>query len=264
MKVTSVCMQSTVGDPKGNARRIIDAVESASSQGSDLVLFPELSLTGYSMPASLAHPSSMDSPEVGAIVDSAEENSCIVSFGMVDDAGHIMQVVTEQGRVVGTYCKTHLGERESKVMVPGDYLGVIHTSKAELGIQVCWESHFPDITRTYAMRGADIILMPHASPLTGQRRRSVWDRIVPARCSDNAVFAILCNASGENGCGSTFGSGASIVDPRGRVVAEDYSQCCMVTAELDPEDMYRLRAPGHDSMRDVYFLDRRRPELYEV
>ena len=121
-----------------------------------------------------------------------------------------------------------------------------------------------DDVKAFAEAGADIILMPHASPLTGQRRRSVWDRIVPARCSDNAVFAILCNASGENGCGSTFGSGASIVDPRGRVVAEDYSQCCMVTAELDPEDMYRLRAPGHDSMRDVYFLDRRRPELYEV
>jgi predicted amidohydrolase len=263
MKVTSVCIQSVVGDIKGNKSRIIESIESSSAEESDIILFPELSLTGYSMPSSRGYPLSIDSPDVGEIVDSACDNSCIVSFGMVDDAQHISQVITENGRIVGTYDKTHLGDRESKVMRPGDSLDVIHTSKCNLGVQICWESHFPDITRTYAMRGADIILMPHASPLSGQRRKAVWDRIVPARCNDNVVFAMLCNSSGGNGCGSVFGGGASIVDPRGNIIGEDYSPEGSVTVEIDPEEMEMIRSENGRSMRDTYFLNRRRPELYE-
>ena len=263
MKVTSVCIQSVVGDIEGNKSRIIDAIGSSSKEEPDLILFPELSLTGYSMPASSGYSLSMDSPVVGEIVDCACDNSCIVSFGMVDDAGHISQVVTENGRIIGTYNKTHLGNRESNVMRPGDSLDVIRTSKCNLGIQICWESHFSDITRTYAMRGADLVLMPHASPLSGQRRKSVWDRIVPARCNDNVVFAMLCNSSGENGCGSSFGGGASIVDPRGNIIGEDYSPEGSVTVEIDPCEMEMIRSGTSESMRDTYFLNRRRPELYE-
>lgn len=263
MRVTSVSMQSIVGDIEGNCSRILGSIKASSSKGSDLILFPELSLTGYSMPSSHRFPLSQNSPEVGDIIDAACDNSCIVSFGMVDEDRHITQIVTEKGRIIGTYHKTHLGDYEKTYTRPGDSLDIIHSSKCNIGIQICWESHFPDITRTYAMRGADIILMPHASPLSGDRRRSVWNRIVPARCNDNVVFAMLCNASGDNGCGSTFGGGSSVIDPRGNILGEHYLSMGSVTVDLEPEEMMRIRSGEVTSMRDTYFLDRRRPELYE-
>ena len=138
----------------------------------------------------------------------------------------------------------------------------IRTRKAVLGIQTCWESHFPLITMEYAMKGVDLILMPHASGLTGERRRDSWNRILPARAYDNTVFVAACNMTGDNGYGTVFGGGATVFDVRGVNIAEDYSKECILTVDLDPTDMDRIRAPGYVSMRDLYFLDKSRPELF--
>ena len=170
--------------------------------------------------------------------------------------------MVEDGRILGTYHKTHLGERESEAIVPGDRLDVIRTSKAVIGLQVCWEIHFPEIAGTYALKGADMILMPSASGLGGERRRSAWDRVIPARAYDNTVYAAVCNQFGDNGRGVSFGGGAAVYDVRGRKMAEDFSGECMLTVDLDPEPLERIRAEGYESMRDVCFLDKRRPEIY--
>ena len=53
-----------------------------------------------------------------------------------------------------------------------------------------------------------------------------------------------------------------ILDPRGIVMSEDYSGECMVTADLTSEPLDRIRAEGYENMRDLCFLDKRRPELY--
>ena len=88
------------------------------------------------------------------------------------------------------------------------------------------------------------------------------DRVIPARAYDNTVYAAVCNQIGDNGRGVTFGGGVAVYDVRGRKMAEDFSGERMVTVDLDPEPLERIRAEGYESMRDVYFLDKRRPELY--
>ena len=262
LRLTMVSMNSVLGDVDGNLSRMLALCDEASARGSDIICFPELCIPGYSMPGSSDLVMSPDGPEVGAVVDRSAETGMCICFGYVDEGPRIAQAVVEDGRILGTYHKTHLGERESEAVVPGDSLDVIRTSKAVIGLQVCWEIHFPEIAGTYALKGADLILMPSASGLGGERRRSAWDRVIPARAYDNTVYAAVCNQFGDNGRGVSFGGGAAVYDVRGRKMAEDFSGECMLTVDLDPEPLERIRAEGYESMRDVCFLDKRRPEIY--
>lgn len=257
-----VAMNSVLGDVDGNVNRILELCEVAHAGGSDIVCFPELCVSGYSMPGSRDVVTPIDGPDVGRIVDESAATGMCICFGYVDTDGAISQAVADSGRVVGIYRKTHLGEREAPVMTPGDRLEVIRTSRAVLGIQVCWEAHFPEISGTYALKGADILLMPFASGLSGERRRSSWDRVIPARAYDNTVFVGACNAYGPTGSGTTLGGGTAIYDARGVKLAEDFSGECVLSEDLDPSQLDTIRSEGYVSMKDVYFLDKRRPEIY--
>lgn len=262
LRLSMVSMNSKVGDVEGNRDRIIGTMSELASDDVNLVCFPELSLTGYSTEHSPGLACPMEDPDVMAVVDASAESGVAVCFGLVEDGPYITQAVAEDGRIVGSYRKTHLGERESSVFLAGDAVEPIRLRKAVVGVQTCWESHFPLITAEYAMKGADIILMPHASGLAGGRRMGTWGRILPARAYDNTVFVAACNMAGDNGYGTVFGGCAVVYDVRGNIIAEDGSGECVLTVDLDPGDMERIRTPGYESMRDLYFLDKSRPELF--
>ena len=68
--------------------------------------------------------------------------------------------------------------------------------------------------------------------------------------------------TGDNGEGTVFGGGSCIIDERGNILAEDYSGECVVSADLDPKNMDRVRSSGYETMRDLCFIDKVRWELF--
>ena len=112
------------------------------------------------------------------------------------------------------------GFREKAVFTPGDEFPVTAGS-IKAGMQLCWESHIPEISGLERGRGAELLLVPYASAMSGARCEENWSVHLPARASDNGAFLLACNLlfpPKAEGAPPT-GGGLAAYDPKGRRIA---------------------------------------------
>ncbi len=185
-----------------------------------------------------------------------------IIFGYIEknsDGISLRQEIADDGETY-FYRKSHLGMKETELFVPGDDLPVFDVRGCCIGLQLCTESHIPDITSTYRGKGAELIVMPFANGISSDRRRSVWHSYLPARACDNGVYVVGCSAVGDNGYGAVFGGGLIALDPKGNVISEYYGDDeKSVTVKIGG----KLPRDGPESMMNISYYDRRRPELYK-
>ncbi len=264
LRIAAVCMHSKPGDLDGNLQKTENFVGKASRQGADVVCFPELSLTGYS----LSNLERLCSPQRGEecilrITEMARIHGVVILAGLIDwTEGRmpcISQIVAGPGGLLGMHRKTHLSPSEQDVYRPGSEIGVFPSNDLRFGIQLCYEAHFPEISTLMALQGSRVIFIPHASPRgePGEKRES-WLRHLPARAFDNALYIVACNQVGITDLGFSFPGVAMVLSPAGRLVAE-------YTGNAENVLMADLKMEGLEAIRDHkmrYFLPHRRPELY--
>jgi len=254
-----VQMESVPGDISGNTERMLSFVKEA--KGSDIVCFPELSLTGYELPVSAAHALDINHRALERISGAAEQYNTAIAFGFAEKDGlgtYISHALADTNGNVTVYRKTHLGKFEKEHFTPGNEFAVIDMQKVTVGFQMCIESHFPEISTCLAYRGAELILMPFATPMNTGRRMDTWKKYLPARAYDNGVFVAACNHVKDG-----KGGGAVIIDPRGNVIAEDRSgKEAILTADLKGNMTKRVHIDERTKMSETDFFGSRRPELY--
>ncbi|MDR0334747.1 MAG: hypothetical protein LBH69_02540 [Methanomassiliicoccaceae archaeon] len=259
LRISMVQTPSFAGDLDGNLDRMLSFVNEA--KGSDIVCFPELSLTGYKLPDSALHAVRRNDDIVARVSAAAAERGTAIAFGFAekDDHGtYISHALADTDGTLSIYRKTHLGKFEKEHFTPGNEFKVTDTGKVRIGFQMCIESHFPEITTCLAYRGAELILMPFATPMDIDHRMDTWKKYLPARAYDNGVFVAACNYVKEE-----RGGGAIIIDPRGNIVAEDRAgKGSMLTAVLKGDMAKRVHIEDRTNMRDTDFFGSRRPELY--
>jgi len=252
-------MASVPGDISGNTEKMLSFVKEAES--SDIICFPELSLTGYDLPGSAAHALDIDHGALASISAAARKKNIAIAFGFAekDDHGaYISHALADADGNVTVYRKTHLGKFEKEHFTPGNEFAVIDTKKVRIGFQICIESHFPEISTCLAYRGAELVLMPFATPTDAARRTELWKKYLPARAYDNGVFVAACNHL-KNG----KGGGAVIIDPRGNIISEEVGgNETILTADLKGDMTERVHIGERTNMRETDFFGSRRPELY--
>ena len=264
VRVGAVCMHSEVGAIGENLQRTAFYVSKASGAGAKIICFPELSLTGYT----LREPGRVyEGPDQAAVMESiirmARENNVIILAGLVEGSHnikpYISQVVAGPRGLLGLYRKTHLAPPESERYEPGQELTVFSSEHAAFGIQLCYETHFPEISTVMALKGAEVLFLPHASPRgEPEEKMQSWQRHIPSRAFDNGFFVIACNQAGTNKEGLSFPAAAMAVGPDGRIL-QRYAEKGdgLMLVDLKASVLTELR-----EHRMRYFLPRRRPELY--
>lgn len=261
IRVAAVQMLSKPGAVEANAGRLIWLMDRARAKGAQLLCFPEACLTGYRTfsPALIAV--SSDDPVIAHVEHEAAKRRLAICYGYIEQGPgltYLTQVVTD-GETRLVYRKTHLGHVEG-AFTAGDELPVAQIAGVTVGVQLCWESHIPDISTVLRAQGAELLLMPYASPKMGEARRDSWNRYLPARAADNGVYVLACNALTRNDEGRPQGGGLVAYGPGGAVLDEYYrTDEHMLTCDFDgilPRDL-----PQND-MRTISYFDRRRPELY--
>jgi len=266
-RIALVQMQSHLGMVEKNLIKIEDYISRAGDGGSDIICFPEMCLQGYSRDKAGLTAVQLPGEISGRISRMAVNNGITVLVGMAEEGGpekiYITQMVFFPDGSMQKYRKTHLGKSEKPYFMAGDDLPVFSTDKACFGIQICWDMHFPEVSAILSLKGAEIVFAPHASPVIVGDRRAIWMKYMAARAYDNSFFLAACNLVGEDGRGQEFCGGAMVLDPKGNTLAESFGQGeGMLVADLDPEMINTIRMRKSKSMRDSFFLDGRRPDLY--
>jgi predicted amidohydrolase len=267
VRIALVQMQSIVGDKIGNIDKMQSFIQEAKEQGVKIICFPELAVQGYTRELAAELAENIPGPSSDVFCELAKTNAMTIITGIIEkspqEKPYITQLIcTSQGEMY-KYRKTHLGVSEEPYFIPGNDLPVFSISDANFGIQICWELHFPEISTIYALKGAEIIFAPHASPTIIGDRKEIWLRYMTARAYDNSAFVATCNLIGSNDQGSEFGGGCLVVDPKGQVIGEDFSeQEGMLVVDLPQDVINKIRYQERKSMRYSYYLNYRRPELY--
>lgn len=266
IRIALVQMKAQVGDTAGNLARMRGFMEQAAACGVKLVCFPETCLTGYDPTRASEVALSRTSDEVLGLFDLADSNGMAVCFGMFERAEDGKVFIAQPLHVDGNtlwHRKTHLGSKEQATITPGQVLETISVFGIRVGVEVCWETHYPELASIQRQQGAELVLMPFASGISGQRRREAWMKHLPARASDNGMFVLACNAlldTATTVSPTAFGGGLLAIDPRGEVLAEhfelgEHMLVCDLSGELP-------REAGESTMSSPSFFDGRRPELF--
>ncbi len=263
--VAAVCMHSEPGEVEKNLERMESFVREAAEKAAHAILFPELSISGYTLKnPEKTYELYQSERIVEKVVRMAKDAKVIIMAGMVEilreGRPYIAQIVAGPGGLLGLYRKTHLSPPEKEKYIEGNALHVFHEGDVTFGLELCYESHFPEISTVLSLKGAEILFMPHASPRGDpDGKMKSWLRHLPSRAFDNGVFVVACNQVGKTGEGFFFPGVILALDPQGRVL-ESYSgnEETMVLVELKAKVLQETR--GH---RMKYFIPRRRSALYK-
>jgi len=284
MRVAAVSMNSELGKPDLALAAIAGWCERATAEGAELVLFPELVVPGHCAPNTwdLAEPVP-DGPCVQRLAALARKHDLFLSAGLAEKERDIVyntQVVVGPSGYIGKQRKLHLSRDEVLYYKGGRELPVFDLGICKIGIVICYDNLFPEPARILALRGADLLLMPHAARIKmwderpnseAEARRYSFEflRGYGLRARENACFAVLADQAGRAGWVDLYPrnhpnqphhAGAAIIfGPDGEVIAHAQTERVqdeMVVATLEAAGLARERSQPN------YTLRTRRPELF--
>jgi predicted amidohydrolase len=181
MRVLLAAFRCQKGDVSGNLARHLEILADAAASDCDLVVFPEMSLTGSVDPA--VRPDRLiplDAPAVGALVAASAQSRTAACFGIAEQgpgaAAHITQLFAAGGQLSGVQRKRHLGAGED-AFTPATGNAVFDHAGTRLGIAICAEAGFDEPFDAAAAAGARLMLFPAAPGLYGRRTdEASWQR----------------------------------------------------------------------------------------
>lgn len=285
IRVAAVSMNSPFGRTAEILDRIGEFSEQAAAERADLVLFPELVVHGHCNPDTweLAEPVP-DGPSVRRLAEIAARCKLFLSVGLSEkerDVVYNTQVLLGPDGFIGKQRKIHLSRDEGLFYTGGREISVFDIGPCRLGTVICYDNQFPEVGRIIALKGADIILMPHAAregrwdhtPASqAAARRHVRDffaRCYAMRAIENACFCVLADQAGRAGTVPDYPSdhmnqphhpGAALIfSPEGTILAEAQTETVrdeMIVCDLDAGLLAKARSYAN------YTLRTRRPELF--
>ncbi|RYG30030.1 carbon-nitrogen hydrolase family protein [bacterium] len=252
------------GDPGENVSRALAFLRRLKSEGSDLVVFPEAYVTGYAVDDEAgAAGIAISAEDLTPLKEACDELDilCVVGFAERDAEGAIRNsaALFEPGVAPRVYRKTHLPYLGlDRFVTPGDELPVYDTRLGRIGILICFDLRPPEATRTLALSGADILLLPTNWP---EGAEVSADSLAPARANENKIFVATCNRVGEEN-GFRFIGRSGIYDVSGRPLAKAGDEETVLTAEIDLSNARQKRTVLIPGRYETEVFASRRPELY--
>jgi len=284
IRVAAVSMNSELGKPAQALCAIAGWCARAKAEGAELALFPELVVPGHCTPNTWEIAEAVpDGQSVQTLVSLARQHGLLLSAGLAEKERDIVyntQVLVGPQGYIGKQRKIHLSRDEVLHYKGGKELPVFDLGKCRVGIVICYDNMFPELARILALRGADILLMPHAARIkmwedtaesekAARRHSFEFLKGYALRARENACFGVLADQAGRAGYVDLYprnhpnqphhAGGVLFFGPDGEVIAHAQTERIrdeMVVATLD------AAALAHERSQSNYTLRTRRPELF--
>lgn len=240
-------------------QRLDAAAARARAAGAELLITPEMALTGYAIGpervAGLAE--AADGPLAQAVAAIAQRHGIAIVYGYPEHHPggkpfNAAQAIGPDGARLAHYRKTHLfGELDRAQFSAGDAASQVFEWRGwRLGLLICYDVEFPETVRLLALQGADAVLVPTAN-MTGFDE--VPKLLVPARACENCAYILYANACGTENA-TTYGGLSTACDPAGHpLIAADRTEAVLHVV---------LKLQALEATRAGSQLPQRRPTLY--
>ena len=226
-------------------------VRDADVASGSLVVLPEASMIAFGGhgEAPVGESQSIEGEFVSRLVDLADRYQVTMVAGMFEANGSNLPfnttVMVSRDGVLALYRKIHLydalGFHESSSVAPGDSSqlerAVVQVGGCQVGIMTCFDLRFPEVARSLALHGAELIVMG-AAWVAGPDKVNQWNTLLSARAIENGSFIAASAQPGPRYCGTS-----QIVDPMGRIVAQTRSdQPDVIRAAIDLGEVHDTRS----------------------
>jgi len=264
IKLALAQMSCAIGEKETNLEKMEELVTKAKEQSAELIIFPELCLTGYTNRDQFYElAETVPGAATERIEKIARRNGLHVVFGMPElskrTRGTLFNTAALVGPdgFIGKYRKTHLPTHsvfeEKRYFRLGYAAAVFETRLGNIGMCICYDVFFPEIFRLTRLKGAQLIVCISASPAV---RKEYFEILLAARAIENTTFVAYVNLAGVEE-GLQFWGGSRLIGPTGRVLAKaKYDEPDLVFCDADLGDLRSAEA-FIPALRDL------RPELFE-
>ncbi len=253
MRIAVFQAQPEVGNFRKNYEKLLGV---AGKVKADLVVFPELYLSGYTLDKDILTSGAQFLQRVlDELVSLSRNLSKAFVFGSPRILGKKLRnsaVVIKKKREVLFYDKTHLFRGEKEVFEPGEDFLVFDFKDVRFGVLLCYEIGFPEISRVLTLRGAQVLIALFAF---GKERYRIYDAATKARAIENGCYLAAASTTGRGEM--NFIGKSRIVHPSGRILAEIEEGEGAIFAEIDTSilEHYRYEETGDSH---AYFSNRKR------
>ena len=260
MKITCLQMDMALGRVEENFALAEAMIRQAVEEKPDVIVLPETWNTGF-FPENVRELADRDGAQtkeaIGALAKEFAVNIVAGSVANVRDGKlyNTAFVFDREGKCVAEYDKTHLFSPmgEDAVFAPGDRLCRFALDGVRCGIIICYDLRFPELTRSLAVQGLDVLFVVSQWP---DVRISHLQSLAVARAIENQIFLVCCNSCGKAG-DAQYGGSSAMIDPWGRTIAQAGNTKKVLTEELDMNIL-------EDIGKSICVFRDRRPELYRL
>ena len=261
MKISCIQMDMKFCAVDENFERAKRLIRAAAQENPDVIVLPETWNTGFfpreNLPALCDSDCARVKQELGALAAELHVNlvACSVTNAREGRVYNTACVFDRAGNCVAQYDKTHLFTPmgEHAYFTPGDHLCRFRLDGHDCGLVICYDIRFPELTRTLAVQGMDVLFVVSQWPAA---RIGHLRALTVARAIENQAFVVCCNSCGDAG-ETRFGGFSAIIDPWGQTLALAGETEQILTAECELDVLDGIRS-SINVFRD------RRPELYQI
>ena len=266
----AACQMEVAGNREENTARALQMLENAARGKADIAVLPEMFNCPYGSGRFIEYAQkASESASLKAVSQKSAELGIYVFAGSIpeEEDGCVYNtcfVFGREGELLGRHRKLHLYDvdieggirfMESATLTPGGDITVVDTEFCRIGVGVCYDIRFPELSRLMTLQGAEMLVFPGVfNTITGAAH---WELLARTRAVDNQTYVAAVSAARDNSSSYRAYGNSMVVGPWGNVICRAGEAEEIVFADIDPSEISRIR-------NELPVLKHRREDIYRL